>query len=259
MAPDGRLSLPFPMETSSSRPHLFGLLAGLFLAAGLCFASIVFTRTWTHIHESQVIDVTGSARKNVQSDLVVWRASFAVEDESLLAAHAKLKADLAVVKEFLQARNVKDVSLLPLQIRELTARVKSEGDETVAKRTGYRITQRIELKSTDIEPVTRLGTESAALLEQGIALVSDGLEFIYTKASEAKVEMMAEATKDARARAEQIAGQGGRKIKELRTARMGVVQINPLYSSATSWEGNNDNSSFEKTITTTVSATFSLQ
>ena len=40
---------------------------------------------------------------------------------------------------------------------------------------------------------------------------------------------------------------------------MGVVQINPLYSSATSWEGNNDNSSFEKTITTTVSATFSLE
>ena len=57
------------------------------------------------------------------------------------------------------------------------------------------------------------------------------------------------ATLDARARAEQIAGQGGRKIKELRTARMGVMQINPLYSGATSWEGNNDNSSFEKTIT----------
>ena len=247
------------METASTRPHLFGLLAGLFLAAGLCFASVVFTRTWTHLHESQVIDVTGSARKNVLSDLVVWRASFAVEDESLLAAHAKLKADLAVVKEFLQARNVRDVSLLPLQIRELTARVKRDGDETVAKRTGYRITQRIEIKSTDIEPTTRLGTDSAALLEQGIALESDGLDFIYTKASEAKVEMMAEATKDARARAEQIAGQGGRKIKELRTARMGVVQINPLYSSATSWEGNNDSSSFEKTITTTVSATFSLQ
>jgi len=63
---------------------------------------------------------------------------------------------------------------------------------------------------------------------------------------------------NARARAEQIARQGGRRLKELRTARMGVVQINPLYSSATSWEGNNDNSSFEKTIMTTVSATFSL-
>ena len=247
------------MENHSSRPHLFGLLAGLFLAVGLCFASIVFTRTWTRLHESQVIDVTGSARKNVQSDLVVWRASFAVDEESLLAAHEKLKAALVQVDAFLRAKGVKEFTLLPVQIREITARTKGDDDETVTKRIGYRLSQRIEIKSADIATTTRLGTESAVLLEQGIALVSEGLEFIYTKASEAQIEMMAEAPKDARARAEQIAGQGGRKIKELRTARMGVVQINPLYSSATSWEGNNDNSSFEKTITTTVSATFSLE
>src|ERR1019366_407623 len=108
----GGLSEPlFPMETPSARPHLFGLLAGLFLAAGLCFASVVFTRTWTHLHESQVIDVTGSARKNVQSDLVVWRASFAVEDEALLSAHDQLKADLGKVTAFLHAKGVKDFSL----------------------------------------------------------------------------------------------------------------------------------------------------
>jgi hypothetical protein len=37
------------------------------------------------------------------------------------------------------------------------------------------------------------------------------------------------------------------------------VQINPLYSTATSWEGNNDTTSLEKTITATIGATFSLQ
>lgn len=244
---------------NSSRPHLFGLLAGLFLAAGLCFASVVFTRTWTHLHESQVIDVTGSARKNVTSDLVIWRASFSVDDEALLSAHEKLKACQKTVQDFLGAKGVKEVSLQPLQIREITARGKGDDDETVTRRIGYRLVQRLEVRSTDIDVTTRLGTESAALLSDGVALVSEGIEFVYTKANEAKVEMMAEATKDARARAEQIAGQGGRKIKELRTARMGVVQINPLYSTATSWEGNNDTSSLEKTITTTVSATFALE
>jgi hypothetical protein len=247
------------MEIPPSRPHLFGLLAGLFLAAGLCFASIVFTRTWTHIHESQVIDVTGSARKNVRSDLVVWRASFSVDDEVLLNAHTTLKEHLAKTSEFLRGHGVKEITVMPVQIREITARGKGEDEESVTRRVGYRLTQRIEIRSTDVETTTGLGTASAALLEQGVALISEGLEFIYTKASDAKIEMMAEATKDARARAEQIAVQGGRKIKELRTARMGVVQINPLYSSATSWEGNNDNSSLEKTITTTVSATFTLE
>ena len=71
--------------------------------------------------------------------------------------------------------------------------------------------------------------------------------------------MMAEATKDARARADQIAIQGGRKIRGLRNARMGVIQINPVHSTATSWEGNNDTSSVDKTITATVSASFDLR
>jgi hypothetical protein len=40
---------------------------------------------------------------------------------------------------------------------------------------------------------------------------------------------------------------------------MGVVQINPLYGTATSWEGNNDTSTLEKTITVTISAQFALR
>ena len=129
----------------------------------------------------------------------------------------------------------------------------------MAQRIGYQLTQAIGLKSSDIPGVLRLSRECAELLGEGVAFVSGGIDFLYTKAGEAKIVMMAEATRDARARAEQIALQGGRTIKELRTARMGVVQINPLYSAATSWEGNNDTSAIEKTITATITASFSLQ
>ncbi len=115
------------------------------------------------------------------------------------------------------------------------------------------------MKSTDVDSVQQLSRDCAQLLNERAALVSGGIDFIYTIAGEAKVEMMAEATGDARARAEQIATQGGRRLKELSAARMGVVQINPLYSSATGWERNNDASSLDKIITATVTSTFSLQ
>lgn len=247
------------METSPSRPHLFGLLAGLFLAVGIAFAAVIVAGAWTRIAESQVINVTGSAHKNVQSDLALWRCQFSVEDSSLLGANEKLKTDLIKVERFLRSRTVNDYTLAPVQIRELTARTRTEDGETVTQRVGYQLTQAIGVKSSDITGVTNLGRESAQLLGEGVALISGGINFFYTKTGEAKVMMMSEATKDARARAEQIASQGGRQIKELRTARMGVVQINPIYSSATSWEGNNDTSSVEKTITATITASFSLQ
>lgn len=242
----------------NNRPHLFGLLAGLFLAAGIAFAALVVAGAWTRISESQVINVTGSARMNVRSDLVVWRAGFSTDAPSLLEAQQKLKTDFAKVEQFLAAKNVGGFTVHPVQIREITVKP-DEGGDTVPRRVGYRLSQSIEVRSADVDGVPRLSNESTDLLEQGVAFMSESMEFIYSKANEAKIEMMAEATKDARARAEQIAAQGGRKIKELRQARMGVVQINPLYGTATSWEGNNDTTSLEKTITSTVGATFSLR
>lgn len=241
------------------RPHLFGLLAGLFLAAGIAFASLILARAWVHIHESQIIGVTGSARKNVRSDLVVWRSHFAVDDGTLLGANDKLKEALQVVEGFLRDKGVAQFELLPVQVREITARAKNDDEETLTRRVGYQLVQAVEVRSTNVEAVPRLSREAAQLLGVGVALISDGVQFLYTNAGQAKVEMMAEATKDARTRAEQIASQGGRQVEALRSARMGVVQVNPLYSTATSWEGNNDTSSLEKTITVTVTADFALK
>ena len=244
----------------ASRPHLFGLLAGLALAAGLVFTALVLANAWTRIAESQVINVTGSARKNVRSDLVVWRSSFSAEAPTLIEAQQKLRADHAKVAAFFTNRGIEGFTASPVQITELTARQRNDDDDTVSKvRVGYRLTQFVEVHSDDVERVPRLANDSSELLQQGVAFVSGGFDFIYTKAGEAKVEMMAEATKDARTRAEQIASQGNRRIKSLLNARMGVVQINPLYSSSTSWEGNNDTTAVDKTIIATVTTTFAMR
>lgn len=50
-----------------------------------------------------------------------------------------------------------------------------------------------------------------------------------------------------------------RSIARLHTADMGVIQIAPIYSGQTSWEGMNDTSSLDKTITAVVTATFALK
>lgn len=244
-----------------SRPHLFGVLAGLALAAGLVFAALVFANAWTRIAESQVINVTGSARKNVRSDLVIWRASFSADAPTLLEAQQKLREDHAKVAAFFAQRGINGFAASPVQIREITARQRHDDDSEsfTTVRVGYRLSQTVEVRSPDVERVPRFAGESGELLQQGVAFISEGFEFIYTKAGDAKVEMMAEATKDARTRAEQIAAQGGRAIKELRNAKMGVVQINPLHSTATSWEGNNDTGSLDKTIIATVTTTFAMK
>ena len=112
---------------------------------------------------------------------------------------------------------------------------------------------------SDVDRILKLDQDSTTLIEQGVMFTPSAPEFIYTKAGEAKVEMLAEATKDAQVRAEQIASQGGRTITQLRSARMGVFQITPVYSSQTSSEGINDTTSLDKTVTAVVTASFSLK
>lgn len=243
------------------RPHLFGVLAGLFLAAGLAGSAAIVASTLTRLNDSNSINVTGAARRNVRSDLVIWNASFSADAPTLLEAQQRLQTDLAKVTDFLRQHRITEIAVEPVVIREITTKRKLEGDDDnyAVVRVGYRLTQAFEVRSSDVEGVPKLAANCGPLIEQGVALASGGFAFIYTKAGEAKVEMMAEATKDARARAELIAAQGGRRVEGLRNAKAGVVQINPLHSSATSWEGNNDTTALDKTIIATISASFAMK
>ncbi len=246
--------------SNSPRPDLFGVVAGFFLAAGLVCSAMVVTSAWLKVAESQNISVTGSARKAVESDLIIWRGSFATEDKTLLAAQRALKVDLEKLENFLRTNQVTNYLISPISIQELRSREKGQSEMAQDKIVGYRLTQSVEVRSADVQGITRLSRETTALVEQGVLFAGSEPSYIYTKAGEAKVEMLAEATKDARSRAEQIASQGGRKIHQLQSARMGVFQITPIHTiqTQTSWEGMNDVSSFEKIVTAVVSATFSM-
>ncbi len=242
---------------TNHRPHLLGLLAGLFLAAGLVIAAMLVTRAWLRIAEAHTVTVTGSARLPVRSDLIVWRGSFSAEAPALLDAQRQLKKAMETVDTFLRNQGLTNYFFSPIAIQQLRAGQNSydEGNRTV----GYRLTQGVVLESKEVDRITQLDRDSTALVEAGVVFTTSPVEYIYTKAAEAKVSLLAEATGDARARATQIASQGGRTIGGLRSARMGVFQITARNSVETSSEGVNDVSSLDKTITAVVSATFSLK
>jgi hypothetical protein len=244
----------------NSRPHLFGMLAGLFLAAGLVFSSMLATATWLKVKNSQFITVKGSTRKNVSSDLIVWQGSFQVQAPALFDAQRKLESDRDKVQGFLHDAGIPNPVFAPIAIEEVQADVSNDANgehinqqETVA----YKLTQKVRVESTDIDRLAKL--DPTPLVANGVLFTAEVPLFLYTNAAEEKIEMLADATKDARARAEQIAAQGGRSIDNLHDAEMGVFQITPLHDSDTSSEGESDTTSQDKTITAVVTATFILK
>jgi len=215
------------------------------------------TTTWLKVKNSQFITAKGSTRKNVKSDLVIWKGSFTTEAPTLLEAQQKLKADAVKVGNFLAVNSVTNHVFKPIAIEELKSSIKDADGWRQERTTGYRLTQAVRVESPDVDRLAQLDT--TPLVEQGVLFTTDPPQFLYTKVAEEKIEMLADATKDARARAEQIAAQGSRSIANLHDAEMGVFQITPSHETDTSSGGENDTSSLDKTITAVVTATFLLK
>ena len=233
------------------------MLAGLFLAAGLVFSAMLGTAAWVKIKNSQFITVKGSARKNIESDLAVWRGSFVVESETLLDAQHQIQANRLVVEKFLARAGVTNYSFAPIGIEEIRALQKSADGWTQQRTTGFRLSQGVRVESSNVPQLEHL--DSTPLVESGLLFTTEPPQFLFTSVGEMKIEMLAEATRNARARAEQIATNGGSGIAQLHDADMGVFQITPLHSNDTSGEGMSDTSSRRKTITAVVTATFLLK
>ena len=121
---------------------------------------------------------------------------------------------------------------------------------------GYRLTQSVEIKSQDVNKIEDISRASTELINQDVQFQSQPPRYFYTKLNDLKISMLAEASKDARRRAEMLVENSGSKISGLRSSKMGVFQITAPFSNEVSDYGINDTSSKEKEITSVVNAEF---
>ena len=249
------------MQQITNRFTFGGTLLGLGIAAGLILSSMQVTKVWLHIADSQVVTVTGAARQDVVSNQAIWSAVYSAEADNMQEAQQKLAEYTVKVNGFFNLHRITNAEISAITIQRLKPQAGQNdySDPSTKKTIGYHLQQSIRLESEDVATVVKLEQQSVELVTQGVELDDLGIQFNYTKTAEAKIEMLADATKDARQRAEQIALQGGRKVQALKSARMGVFQITGRNSNETSAEGVNDTSSKDKTIRAVVSANFTLE
>ncbi|MBM7853935.1 hypothetical protein JOC37_000300 [Desulfohalotomaculum tongense] len=235
------------------------VIAAAILSAALVICAFVLAKPLENYAKSKSsITVTGSAKKQIKSDLVVWRGSFYREAEQLDVAYKDLKADLETVKAYLVDKGIPEKDIVVSSINTSPQYIYNKYGNT-GEISGYRLSQEIEVESKDVDKLTAIARESTELIEQGILFESYPPEYFYTKLNDLKIDMLAEATKDAKKRAEKMAESTGSKIGHLRSARMGVFQITPVHSNEVSSLGINDTTSLMKEITAVANVEFSLE
>src|SRR5262249_32625144 len=104
---------------------------------------------------------------------------------------------------------------------------------------GYTYMQRFQIQSNDVKKLQALSLSLPNLVEKGLNLQTEPPQYLYTKLSEVKIQVQAEAAKDAMMRAKKIAEATGSKLGSIHEARMGVLQITPKNSTEISDYGMN--------------------
>ena len=236
-----------------------GFGAGVALALGLVLASIIGGYSFVKGKRGdQTIVVTGSARKRIKSDLVIWRSGVSYQADTLADAYRSLSENVPRVKSYLLSKGIPENEITISSISSQTLHAKTTDGEDTGQITGYSLKQELEVRSTDVDKIAQIARQATELINQGILIESMAPEYHFTKLGDLKIEMLAEAAKDAKARAQQIAQNTGSSVGSVRTARMGVLQITAADSNEVSDSGMNDTSSLWKDITAVVNIGFAV-
>jgi len=238
--------------------------SGTFMGAVVLAVGLVVATTiggWFFVkgkRGDQTITVTGSARKRIKSDLVIWKSAVSYQAPVLSEAYRSLSESVPRVKAYLVSKGIAENQITVSSISSQTLHSKTTEGEESSEITGYSLRQELSVRSNDVDKISQIAREATELINQGILIESMPPEYLYTQLGGLKIEMLSEAAKDAKVRAEQIAQSTGSSIGSVRSARMGVLQITAADSNEVSDSGMNDTSSVEKDITAVVNIGFAV-
>lgn len=195
--------------------------------------------------EQNTIVVTGLGEEEFASDLIVWRGWIVVDDPSITEGYARLEANKRKVQDFIERKGIAadDIVFMFVDNYKNTEPIYQSGNYVGQRFTGYTLRQQFTVESRNVEAVEDVSREISSLLAQGVQLESSQPDYYYSKLDDLKLQLIAQATADAKARAEKIASESGAKLKKLKTARMGVFQITGANTNEEFSAGGNFNTS----------------
>ena len=204
-------------------------LSAIIIAVAVLISVLLLTRAYKYRFTStETVSVVGLAEVDFTSDLIVWEGNFSRKSQELRLAYSSLKDDEQVISQYLVANGIPDSSFVFSAIdinKEYTNTYDRNGELSGKIFAGYTLSQHVNIESKDIAKVEKLSRQVTGLIEKGIEFNSMAPLYFYTKLADLKMDLLAKASTDARARAETIAGSVKSRLGKPVKANMGVFQI----------------------------------
>lgn len=229
------------------------------IGTSLVLSAIIGAYTFYAVRSfDNTLSVTGSAKQQVTSDTVKWTGMFmrTIKVSGMRSGYEQMAKDLAAVKQFLQEEGIptQDVTIMPVTMEQVY-----DYQPGIDREREYTLRQMVEVRSKDVAKIAAISEKSQVLTARGVIFSTQSLEYYYSGIAELRVNLLAEALKDAQARASKLAEASGRSVGTLKSAASGVVQVLPVNSVEVSDYGAYDTTHVEKEVMVTVKAAFTLR
>lgn len=165
------------------------------------------------------VTVRGLAEKDVTADLATWTLAYSSTAPDLATAQASVDRDSSAIRSFFGELGFPADALQPTGVN-----VSQYSDNGNPK---FTVRQRMTLRSHDIRRAQDAVKRQFELVRRGVVLEEgSSVAYTFTGLNAIKPAMVAQATRDARASAEQFAKDSGTSVGTIKSATQGYFEIN---------------------------------
>src|SRR3954468_14227966 len=127
---------------------------GISIAIALVLSSAIFG--WFFVKAKkpdESITVTGSARKRIKADLVIWSATVTYESAKASDAYKSLSESVPRVKQYLISKGIPENEITISAVTTTAVRKTNENGLGTSEITGYALKQSLDVRSDDVDRV----------------------------------------------------------------------------------------------------------
>ena len=239
------------------------IVLGVLLAIGMASAAFILgVQAKRAVAGQQSITVKGLAEKPIQADSVTWMLNIAVTDADQRGALDKLTVERKVLEDFLVKQGLlKDTWVWQVE------NIADHYDEVFIKDTprqmknGFDAYQSVIISTKDLAKITQANQAILQLRADNHPITAQPPEYLVSGLEQVKMSLIADATKNARARATEFVKQDGVKVGVMKSANQGAFYILAKGGEAgdDSYGGVYDKSSIEKTARVVVTIVYNIE
>jgi hypothetical protein len=211
---------------------LAAIIVGVCLLVGFSVGGYFIGKGGTRFRsETRTVTVKGLVEKEVMANQAVWTLRFRRAGADLKDAHARITADRDAALEFLKNQGFKEAEISRQPTRTIDKLARDYGQNQGQERFRYIVTSSLIVTTTNVDLVIKALGATEELLKAGVLLDGESEggtanpRYVVTTFNALRPQLLADATKNARATAQQFASDSETKVGRIRSANQGNIQI----------------------------------